>query len=131
MLPNHIMYYMATSEIIAKVYSNSMLVLLNSRIRFSSVEDDEDHQHCPPPVRSIGGALDALSAQPRGTSAFHFPMPRPQGATVSREEMVFSAPKSWLSLSRTEEATSATTSIDDSRVGDVNSEHGKSEVEVA
>jgi hypothetical protein len=114
MLPNHIMYYMATSEIIAKVYSNSMLVLLNSRIRFSSAEDEED-QHGPP-VR--GRVLDAM--QRRGASAIHFPIP-PQGIMVSREEMVFSSPKSW--LSKSEEDSSATTSIDE-----VEREHGKSEV---
>ncbi|KAF5327458.1 hypothetical protein D9619_005020 [Psilocybe cf. subviscida] len=118
MLPNHIMYYMATSEIIAKVYSNSMLVLLNSRIRFSSAEDEEDH-HGPP---VCGAARRGEATQRRGTSAIHFPIP-PQGIMVSREEMVFSSPKSW--LDKTEEDTSATTSIDE-----VGHEHGKPEVDV-
>jgi hypothetical protein len=116
MLPNHIMYYMATSEIIAKVYSNSMLVLLNSRIRFSTVEDEEDEQG--PPVRA--GVREVV--QRRGTSAIHFPVP-PRGVMVSREEMVFSSPKSW--LSKTAEDTSETTSIDE-----VEREHGKPGVDV-
>lgn len=46
MLPDHISYYQVPASILAKLYSNSMLALLNSRSTLNAPADME----CMPPV---------------------------------------------------------------------------------
>lgn len=56
-LPSQPAYYQVPSEILAKVYSNSMMVLLNSRMRIgveSSFHDRmHDHQFPTEPITSM------------------------------------------------------------------------------
>ncbi|KAF5328204.1 hypothetical protein D9619_013368 [Psilocybe cf. subviscida] len=59
MLPSPIAYFLVTSEITACIYANSMLVLLNGRIRFSHAEDEEN----PDTSLARGGVLAPFDVQ--------------------------------------------------------------------
>ncbi|KDR72258.1 hypothetical protein GALMADRAFT_143116 [Galerina marginata CBS 339.88] len=78
LLPSRPAYYQIPSEVLAKVYSNSMMVMLNSRMRIgldtsSSVEVPlSRHRH-------------DLTITNRGTDAFELG----EGIMITREELVF------------------------------------------
>ncbi|KDR72410.1 hypothetical protein GALMADRAFT_143241 [Galerina marginata CBS 339.88] len=75
-LPNHPSYYQVPSEILAKVYSNSMMVLLNSRMRIGSDAAPEM-------------TITRLRSEPisRGTDAYE--LGEGVNVTITREEVVF------------------------------------------
>ncbi|KAF5309142.1 hypothetical protein D9619_012848 [Psilocybe cf. subviscida] len=52
-------YFLVTSEITASIYANSMLVLLNGRIRFSPADDEDD----PDASLARGGVLAPFDVQ--------------------------------------------------------------------
>jgi hypothetical protein len=75
-LPTHPSYFTAPSEILAKVYSNSMMVVLNSRMRIGTDANPE----------TTATVSRLRSDNPsRGTDAFELG----EGVLVTREEVVF------------------------------------------
>jgi len=74
-LPRHPSYYTTTSEVLAKFYSNSMMVVLNNRMRIDDEAFPESH--------TIISRLQ-LDNPTRGTDAFELG----EGVLVTREEIV-------------------------------------------
>ena len=74
-LPSQPSYYTTTSEILAKVYSNSMMVVLNNRMRIGNDVFPESH--------TIVSRLQ-LDNPTRGADAFELG----EGVLVTREETV-------------------------------------------
>lgn len=75
-LPSHPSYFTTPSEVLAKVYSNSMMVVLNSRMRIGSDAHPE----------STASASRLRPENPaRGAEAFELG----EGVLITREEIVF------------------------------------------
>ena len=74
-LPGHPAYYTTTSEVLAKVYSNSMMVVLNNRMRIENDTFPESH--------TIISRLE-LDNPTCGTDAFELG----EGVLVTREEIL-------------------------------------------
>ncbi|KAF5310292.1 hypothetical protein D9619_010135 [Psilocybe cf. subviscida] len=81
MLPNHVSYYQVPAAILALLYSNSMLALLNSRINLNACRDFDRE---PPPHTECQLAALRFCKSPResGITGIHSMDPSMRGAGV-------------------------------------------------